>query len=285
MNAALLGGLTAICWGGADFIARFSGRALGHYSALLGVLVAGSIGLTIYALVIGMPVIWNLSDTWLLALSGITVMLATLLLYEALARGPVSVVAPIAGSYPAFSMLVAVAMGVRPEPQDWIAIAIVMAGVFTVARYAGGSEPTHNDPAYNRRTILIALSAALVFSMVVLTGQESAIVFGELQTTLFGRIIGVAVLIPIIFFRKDASFNLPIRWWPLIALQAALDSTAYVSLFAAGHYPNSVYAAVTASTFGAVTVLLARVFLKENITLPQWAGVIAIFAGAAALSA
>lgn len=285
MNAALLGSLTSICWGSADFIARFSGRALGHHSALLGMLIASAIGLGIYALIVDMPVVWVPSDLWLLAASGVTVTVATLLLYEALTRGPVSVVAPIVGSYPAFSVLAAVALGSRPAPEDWVAMAVVMAGVFTVARYAGGSEPTHDDPAYNRRTIAIAVCSALIFSVVVLIGQESAKVFGELQTTLFGRVIGMAVLIPIIVLKRNVTFSLPIKWWPLIAAQAGLDSAAYVFLFAAGHYPNSEFAAVTASTFGAFAVLLAWAFLKENITLPQWVGVIAIFAGAATLSA
>ena len=285
MNAAILGLMTAVGWGGADFAARFSGRALGHISALLGMLFAGSIGLAVYAVSVDMPIVWDTSRAWMLAATGVGVMVGTLLLYQGLARGPISVVSPIVGSYPAISVLIAFALGSRPAPEEWLAIAVVMCGVITVARYAPTSnEPQHHDPAYNRKTIMISCAAAVTFAVVVLLGQAAAQVFGDLQTTLSGRIIGLLVLIAFIVSRRDVRVSLPVRWWPLIALQAGLDSCAYVTLFAAGNYPNGEFAAVTASTFGAITVVLARVFLKETISVQQWFGILAIFAGISALS-
>jgi drug/metabolite transporter (DMT)-like permease len=43
--------------------------------------------------------------------------------------------------------------------------------------------------------------------------------------------------------------------------------------------------AVIGSLFGAVTVLLARVFLKEQMSKFQWAGIGLIFFGVASLTA
>ena len=40
MNAALFGGICAICLGSADFMGRISSRAIGHHNALLGMLLA-----------------------------------------------------------------------------------------------------------------------------------------------------------------------------------------------------------------------------------------------------
>ena len=42
MNAALFGGICAICLGSADFMGRISSRAIGHHNALLGMLEEGS---------------------------------------------------------------------------------------------------------------------------------------------------------------------------------------------------------------------------------------------------
>ena len=42
---------------------------------------------------------------------------------------------------------------------------------------------------------------------------------------------------------------------------------------------------VVASAFGAVTVVLARVFLREAMTWPQWAGIALVVGGVAVLSA
>ena len=50
------------------------------------------------------------------SVTGVFFTLATLALFAALAAGPISIVAPIAGSYPALAMILAVAQGARPSP-------------------------------------------------------------------------------------------------------------------------------------------------------------------------
>ena len=77
----------------------------------------------------------------------------------------------------------------------------------------------------------------------------------------------------------------PAGWrWP-VAAQGVLDGVAYLALFAAAHGPGSVIAAVVASSFAAVTVVLARVVLREPMSVAQWAGIAMIVAGAGVLSA
>ncbi|MCH8925985.1 MAG: EamA family transporter [Proteobacteria bacterium] len=162
MNPALWGLMTALGWGGADFIARFTGRALGHRSALFGMLGVSAVVLTLIVWLGGLPLVWDPSGWWLVALTGLGIMVATLLLYRALARGPVTVVAPIAGSYPALNVALAVALGARPAALDWAAMAAVMAGVIVVARAARSFEdPAGTTRAQLRFTVALALGAAL----------------------------------------------------------------------------------------------------------------------------
>lgn len=285
MNAALLGCITAFGWGSADFIARFSGRALGHVSALVALYVLSTIGMFVVVWVMDLPFTWDNAVAWHVLVTGVGTMVAMLLLYQALTRAPISVVSPIVGSYPVLSVLFASALGSVLKPQEWLAIAVVICGVMTVARYATDEpDEMHHDPAFNRRTILIALGSALSFAIIVLTGQAAAVAIGEYQTTLYARIIGVGCIVPLVIFHKTEKVSLPVRWWPLLIAQATLDTIGYISLYGAGHVENSEFAAVTASAFGAVTVLLARVVLKERMTLPQWAGIIAIFGGVAVLA-
>ena len=78
--------------------------------------------------------------------------------------------------------------------------------------------------------------------------------------------------------------DLPLRWWPVLIAQGLLDGGGYLALFAGSHGADTELAAVTASAFGAVTALLGRVFLREEMTWRQWAGIVLIFAGVAALS-
>ena len=134
MNQVLGGALTAVCWGSADFIASYSGRALGVLSALLGMLVSSALILTGLLWYQGDPFDWLGDGWWMLVAFGATQAIATLFLYQALARGPVSIAAPIVGSYPVFSVLFAIALGLRPSGLLLAAMAVVILGVVVVAR-------------------------------------------------------------------------------------------------------------------------------------------------------
>ena len=59
MNPVLGGSLTALCWGGADFIARYTGRAMGHRTALLGMLVVSAVVITALAFALRVPFSFN----------------------------------------------------------------------------------------------------------------------------------------------------------------------------------------------------------------------------------
>ncbi|MCH8153958.1 MAG: EamA family transporter, partial [Proteobacteria bacterium] len=57
-----------------------------------------------------------------------------------------------------------------------------------------------------------------------------------------------------------------------------------VALLAGSQGPGAEVAVVVGSGFGVVTVLLARVILREAMTRAQWAGIAAIVIGVAVLS-
>ncbi|MFQ5958867.1 MAG: DMT family transporter [Alphaproteobacteria bacterium] len=285
MNPALWGGLCALSWGGADFAARFTGRALGHHTALLGMLVVGSVVLSLWVWLGGARLDWDASALWLLAVCGVFTMVATLLLYDGLARGPVTIVSPIAASYPALVVVFWVVVGARPTLVQWAAMAATMAGVVVVARSAKRfEEPGVMSIGCLRKSVMLALGSSLSFTVVVISGQAAVPFYGELQTLWVSRLISLAAIALLFLVRGEAP-RMVLRWWPLIALQGLLDAGAYLALFAGSHGEGSELAAVAASGFGAVTVLLARVFLREAMSWAQWGGVVMVFAGVAVLSA
>ena len=77
----------------------------------------------------------------------------------------------------------------------------------------------------------------------------------------------------------------PFRWWPVLCLQGTLGFGGLLFLFLGSKGNFAEITAVIGSLFGAVTVLLARVFLHEQMSLFQWAGIILIFIGVASLTA
>lgn len=283
MNPALWGGLCAISLGSADFIARFSSRRVGAASALLGMLLVGSVVLSVYLAVTAAPLVWTRDGLWLLALHGVATAVATLLLYVGLARGPVSIVAPIVGSYPALVLALAVVLGARPTPLQWAAITGTVIGVIVVA--AAGRE---SGPRAARRelslTIVIALCASAACAVLFAAGQAAVPYYGELQTLWAGRLIGLATVVLLLAAQRRRP-SLPARVWPMVAAQGLLDAAGYLFLFAGSGGEHAEIAAVTSSTFGAVTTLLARLILRESVSPRQWLGIALIFLGVGVLSA
>jgi drug/metabolite transporter (DMT)-like permease len=282
MSAVLFGLLTAGCWGCADFMARFTARAVGADLALAGMLVASAALLTLLALFTSAPLLQALAAWPLIVATGLAVMAATLLLYAGLARGPIGMVAPIAGAYPALNLLIGLAAGIVPTGPQWLAILVVMTGVAVVARWA--PEPDQHVRGDLRVTLVIALLAALAFALAISAGQAAARLHGELAATVAARWVSVVAAFGWLVVRRRP-LVVPGGWRWRVAAQGTLDGVAYLALFAAAHGPGSVIAAVVASSFAAVTVVLARVVLKEPMSRAQWIGIALIVAGAGALSA
>jgi len=284
MTPAIWGMLAAFSWGSADFIGGLASRAAGHRSVLLGMFGVGAVVLGAIVWLGGLPLVWDGGSAWLLVVSGVGMMAATLWLYQALARGPMSVVAPIAGAYPVFNVTFAVALGARPSLVAWAAMAAVLGGVVLVARSAKAvTDPVNYPSSHLRRTVALSLGAALGFAVTVVAAQEAALVYGELQTVWLSRSIGVIACAALLLVVRERP-SLPLRWWPYIAAQGLLDVGAYVALLVGSDGPRATLAVVIASAFSAVTILLARVFLREAMSRNQWLGIAAIIAGVMVLS-
>lgn len=284
MNAALLGLVAALSWGLHDFLARFPSRAVGPVTAVLAVTVAGLVVLSVWLAIDGgtIEIVWP--SLWLVAVTGIVFAAATLALFSALALGPISIVAPLAGSYPALAMIFAVAQGTQPSLTQWAAIGAVMVGVVLVSRSGGHYEASGHLPPGKLKIVLgLALLASVCFAVSLTAGQAAAPIFGDVQTVWLARCFGLGA-IGIVFLVKPDKTAIPARWLPMLAIMGVLDVAALGTIVAAGDLPDAAFATVVSSAFGAVTVLLARAFLKEPVAKLQAAGIVVIFAAVAVLA-
>ena len=195
-----------------------------------------------------------------------------------------TIVAPIVGSFPAFNIVLAVALGVRPGLAEWAAMLAVMLGVFVVARSAQHFEGRgHYTRDHLRTTMGISLGSSFLFALTVAAGQEAGAVYGELQAVCMARWVSLGCCVLLLLARREVP-RIPLRWWPAIGFQAVLDGGAYVALLAGSQGAGSAVTAVVASTFSAITVVLARIIIKEPMSWGQWGGIVMILLGVAALS-
>ena len=284
MNTALLGLIAALSWGLHDFFARFPSRAVGPIPTVLAVTVAGLIALSAWMLLAGdaPKVIWP--QLLLVIVTGVFFTLATLALFAGLAAGPISIVAPIAGSYPALAMILAVAQGARPSLAQWAAIGAVMVGVAIVSRSGGRYEDSGELAPGTLKTLLgLAFVASFCFAVALTAGQAAVPVFGEIETIWRARCFGLITILVLYLWRTPGA-GVPLGWLPLLGLMGCLDVIALGTITAAGNWPSPEFATVVSSAFGAITVVLARVFLKEEIAPVQAGGMVLIFGGVAVLA-
>jgi drug/metabolite transporter (DMT)-like permease len=276
--------MAALAWGGHDFLARFPSRSLGPVNTVLGVTAAGLVVLSLWLVVTGatFDIVWP--KLWLPAVTGAFFALATLALFTALTIGPISIVCPIAGSYPALAVLFALAHGARPTLADWLAIAAVSAGVALVSQSGGRMEKAGAvAPGKLKSVLLLAFAASLAFAISLTSGQAAVPIFGDAQAAWLARIFGLAT-IGAFYLRPSPRWEAPGKWLPVLGLMGALDVTALMTIIAAGNLPDPALATVTSSGFGAVTVLLAWIILRERIAPVQLAGIALILGGVAMLA-
>ncbi len=287
MPPALWGSLTALGWGSADFLSRFTGGRLGVLTALAGMMGSSFFLLSLYAWHAGMPLRLPAEGWPALIGAALGIVIGTLLLYWGLVRGPISLVAPIVGAYPVWNIALALFEGISPSLWQWLAMVAVICGVFVVARLGGGADAKAvKAPGGVPATLVIALSSSLSIALGIAAAQSAAPRFGELQMLLAIRLFGTALTLLILMLMPRLRRPVPWRWWPVLGLQGLLDGGAYLALFAGSRSADGAHSAlVVASAFCAVTVVLAWAILRERIVAGQWLAISVIVAGVAVLTA
>src|ERR1700730_3662874 len=176
----LLGLLTALSWGGSDFLARFATHRIGTLRTMLYMQFSGFILLTISLPWLGgwghladgsgwPPWAWG-------ALAGIINAFSTLTLYRSFEVGKMAVVAPLSASYPVLTVLLSLLSGEHLWAARDAGIACTLLGVILVA---GGEKPPDADDAEALRRSGKGIGWALC----------SAITFGFLFWLLGVRIV------------------------------------------------------------------------------------------------
>jgi drug/metabolite transporter (DMT)-like permease len=280
----LLGVLTALTWGGSDFLARFATHRMGALRAMLYMQLIGFILLTIALPWLGgwghladgsgwQPWAWG-------TLAGCVNAVSTLSLYRSFEIGKMAVVAPLSASYPVLSVSLSLVSGERLSAARAIGIVCTMLGVLLVA--GGEKPPDENDAEAVRRSgkgISWALSSAVGFGVLFwLLGTYIIPRVGAPQTVWMIRMTCTAVVTAVILLARQP-IGLPrnTRWMSLG--MGAGDTSAFVLSNRAMQIEQVAVISVLGSLYGAVTVALAAIVLREHVSRWQWAGIASIFSG------
>lgn len=270
--AIVLSLFSSASFGVADF---FGGLASRRYALLTVMVVSQGAGLVVIAVVValrgeGPPDAGFLPAALFASVVG-TVGLAAL--YQGLAVGLMSVVAPLAATAAAIPVIVGALTGESATGLQYAGIAVALGGILLVSRARQGADAGARLATGAGLGVLAAVFIGLFFVAIDHASEED-----PYWATLVLRcgsltLIGVATVV------RRPSLRLAGRSALLLPLVGLLDLVGNVLLAVATTKGVVGVVAVLTSLYPVVTVALARVVLRERMTTIQAAGVCAAFAG------
>jgi len=270
-----------VAWGVMDFLVKMVVDRISTRTTLLGSQVAGIV-LCLVVMPFGASLPMPRGSLWVpLVLAGLAYVVGNLSLFEAFARGPLSIVSPISSSYGAAAALLAVV--VLGEHVSWpgaTAILVIAAGIVFASRLPGDGARVRRRASVPGTTY--ALGAVIVMAPFSLLLAHLTKVLEPITIVFAVKLVAAAILAGIAAraWREIRGANLVV----VITIIGALDVAAtwcYVQgIMTAG---LSITAPIAAG-YPVVTVLLAQLLLREGLTAIQRLGVILVLGGVTALN-
>ena len=280
MFAVLIGLFAALCWSVHDLLARKFAEVVGSYRMAVATMLVGA-GLLI-GFVFSSGTIWQASPSTLqlLLVLGVVYGIAVSSLFKAFSLAPISIVGPFTAGYPALVVLWGLFTGLAPTLLQYGAVGLILAGAAVVGRMgpedgglrsvAKGKIPT---------LILFCILAVVSFATAIVLGQMLSPALGEVETTGLSRLPAALFILPFALAEKPGVQKISRSAWGGIALMASLDVAAVAAINFMGALPSKEFGAMAISSYGAISVLLAMIILKEKVTLGQWSGIAMIIVG------
>lgn len=255
---------SATSWGSGDFAGGLAARRSNVFSVTVISQVAGLAVLLAVAVGRSEP-LPGWPDLMWAAAAGASGTLGLLALWRAMAVGLMSVIAPVAG---VLSAAVAVLAGAVMEgvPTGWqvTGFVLALAGVWLVSRQG------HRDAG--RGGLGLALVAGLGFGgyFILINQVGDAALFWPLA---FARAASSGLSFLAVLGAR-APLGPPVRLLPLVVGSGVLDIGGNAFFFLALRAGRLDVSAVLAALYPAVTVVLARIILRERVSRAQSLGII-----------
>ncbi len=261
--AAALALSAAGCWGAGDFSGGLATRRSDPYRSVLFIYSIGLVVLVIVALARG-EALPPASDLIWGAIAGLFGLVGLLLLFRGFATGRMGIVAPVSGVLATALPVVfnAFTPGL-PGALQMVGFAVALLGIWLISR----PEPFGGRPAGLGLAILAGLCFGSFF--ITLDQVSKASMFWPLVA---GRAASVAAMLVFaaVSRRPVALEQMP---WGFFGLAGILDVAGNGFFLLAIQNGRLDVGSVLGSLYPAVTAMLARFTIKENITRMQVLGV------------
>lgn len=276
---ALLALISSIAWGSADVAGGLGARRVGSVRIIAVNYPAGAIILTVFALF----VVPGTIDREVILLSMVTAILGTIgmiLLYAALAVGPMGIVSPLTAiGGAAIPVIVGV---VRGEP---ITLLFALGAVLALIAVVLVSRESGPHARITPRALLLSAGAGIAIGFFLTALGIAPEGSGVWAATLsrWWSTLGMIIVTLILLSRSGLAKWRPYPWAFAIGA-GALDALANGFFQLAAQGGELAVVAVIGSLYPATTLLIAHFLLKERMTRVQWAGVLVALGAVVALT-
>jgi drug/metabolite transporter (DMT)-like permease len=209
----------------------------------------------------------TISDYLLGALAGSSGAVGLVFLFAGLGRGRAASVAPVAAAVAAVvPVVVAVIEGERPTVLAWLGVAVAVPAIALCAWVADTGEGERGGAGYG---VVAGLGFGGFTALIRFTGAESNLL--PLVTSRAATMLVVLGLSGLGVWRLTRFGSTPGR---IVFGNAILDVSGNVALLLAVRAGSLALAAVAASFYPAVTVIMARVVNSEHLLRRQVLGLV-----------
>jgi drug/metabolite transporter (DMT)-like permease len=275
----------SVAWGGSDFVGGLASRRMPLLAVLVGSQVAG-LALLLALLAVAGEAPPPDGAVLAAAIAGIAELVGFAALYQGLARGPMSVVAPVSSAAALVPVVASLITGERPATAAIVGMGLVLVGAALAC--AEHDADADADRARRRAAAVpgaaLAVLAALSFGFFFVAMDTAAHEAGAAWAVALNRSTSVSVLVFAValmrprmgFARSDVA---------TVATVGLLDAAANAMFAFALTQGLTSTVSVLGSLYPVTTVVLAAMVLDERVAARQAAGVAIVLAGIGLVSA
>ena len=264
--AVVLALASAVVYGAADFLGGLASRRTSVFGVVAVSQIVGLVALLALLPWLGGPV--GVPDLAWGAAAGLAGAAGLMLFFRTLARGVMSVIAPVtAVTAAAVPVLVGLLGGNRIGPWAGIGIVLALVAVVLVSAEGGLTALRAARPASLAPALAAGCAFGFFFVLLDRTSQESG-----LTPLVTARLASVALVV-VVALAGRRSLRVGRTALPLVALSGVGDMSANaLFLLATQEEGQLAITGVLASLYPVSTVLLAQVLLRERLAGAQVAG-------------
>ena len=273
-TSAVYGMAAVLVWGTSDFLGGYATRRANAFLFTTFVNAGGLLLMLTLATSSHAQFPSTRSVAWVLA-GGISGGASLAIFYRALAMGKMGLTAPVAAVLGA-AIPASVSMFTEgwPGPLPILGFVCAAAGLWLITRTEDGVSPAGIGLA-----VISGIGFASFYLCVRQAGQGSAVWIASL-TRIGGLIITSLVVLLQRKFRDITAAG--VRWGVVTGCIDSLGTVLFVRASQTGRLDEAV---VISSLYPAVTVILARVFLREHLTRWRFVGLVAALAAVPMIAA